>query len=212
MTSLTLDFAWKAKEATEAALATPIQIRAATRSALARTARHAQTIVRAAAAKLAKVPQGAIKGRFYRHLSRSHDTASIWAGTYNIRLSQLGTPRQTKTGVRLGRMFFPGAFVGRGKLEGRGIFIRYRSRHFDPNLYRKPGPGMSDSILGATRSPFRRRAAADPIVRALGKPIQAEVEQAFADNEAAIREFFIREFDRNIMHTGRLPWAKGIGK
>lgn len=175
---LELNVSWEIGEVLESIAATPKQVRQATRRALSRTARHMQTVVRREAAKEAKVPQKAIRGRFYRHLSRSRDAASIWAGTYHVPLSQLGEPRQTKAGVRVGRLFYPGAFVGRGKLEGRGVFIRYRSRHFDPALYRTP----------------KHSPSADPIVRALGIPLDRAVDRAFTGNEASFEQFFISAF------------------
>lgn len=175
---LELNVSWEIGEVLESIAATPKQVRQATRRALSRTARHMQTVVRRDAAARLRVPQKIIKGRILSHLSDSRDAASIWAGTYHVPLSQLGEPWQTKAGVRVGRLFYPGAFVGRGKLEGRGVFIRYRSRHFDPALYRTP----------------KNSPSADPIVRALGVPLHDAVDRAFTDNEAGLEQFFIRAF------------------
>lgn len=175
---LELNVSWEIGEVLESIAATPKQVRQATRRALSRTARHMQTVVRREAAKEAKVPQKAIRGRFYRHLSRSRDAASLWAGTYNVSLSQLGTPRQTKAGVRVGRFFFPGAFLGRGRLAGRGVFIRHDSPHFDPTRYSTP---KTNRAIGHIR-------------RALGIPLDRAVDRAFTDNEASFEQFFISAF------------------
>lgn len=158
--------------------ATPKQARQATRRALDRLGKHMQTVVRRDAARRLRLPQKSIKGRILNHLSRSRDAVTIWAGVNRLGLSAFGAPRQTRTGVKVGRLpEFRGAFVGRGKLAGRGVFIRFRSPHFDPARYRTP-----------------KKSDARTITRALGVPIEDEVRAAFAAGESDFRQFFGRAF------------------
>ena len=113
--------------AIEAVGETPQRVRPAVRRALRQTGTKMWKPVRAEAAKRANVPARALSRRVFRSLRRERDALSIWFGTYNVALSKLGTARQTGTGVKVGRRFFPGAFLGRGKLAGRGVFRQARA-------------------------------------------------------------------------------------
>lgn len=181
-----LNMEYEIAEMLESIAATPKQVRQATRRALGRTAKHMDSVMARATAKLANVPLKAIRGRFYHHLSKSRDAASIWIGTNDIRLSALGEYRQTPTGVRVGRLFYRGAFVLRADVgRGEGIFIRYNSKHYSPVLYATPG-GKSGRL---------RPGAAYIIARARPLPVMEEsVDRAFTNNEASFEQFFIRAF------------------
>lgn len=148
------------KEALEAYAHLPGMVRIAVRQALSDTAKSMRKDLLRETAKAARIPQKVIRQRFRDHLSRSIDKASVWIGTFPVSLSALGHPVQTRTGVKVGRLpEFTGAFVGRGKLSGRGIFIRYNSPHFDPERYRTP-----------------KKKGPNTITRALGLPISEWVE------------------------------------
>lgn len=163
--------------AIEAVGETPQRVRPAVRRALRQTGTKMWRPVRAEAAKRANVPARALSRRVFRSLRRERDALSIWFGTYNVALSKLGTARQTGTGVKVGRRFFPGAFLGRGKLAGRGVFIRYGSPHFDPDLYTKP-----------------KRPRPDSLARAKGVDIGEAVEASFAANESGFQRYFAAAF------------------
>lgn len=165
------------KEALEEYAYLPGMVRSAVRAALSDTAKTMRKEMLGKTAKDAKIPQKAIRQRFRDSLSKQIDAAKVWVGTFPVSLSMLGRAVQTKTGVRVGRQpEFRGAFLGRGKLEGRGIFIRYHSRHYDPARYgKKPGS---------------RSRSADPIVRALGLPISEWVDQSAESVQSVLDKHF----------------------
>lgn len=171
--------------AVEAVGAIPQQVRPAARRALRKTGTAMWKPIRADAAKRANVPVRALRRRVFRHLSRSRDALSLWFGTYRVGLSQLGKARQTKRGVRVGKRFYLGAFLGRGKLAGRGVFIRYGSPHFDPNVYGKPKNPRPDSI-----------------VRAKGVEIGPHMEAAVAANESRLRRYFGQALQEELLKVG----------
>lgn len=173
--------------ATEAVGAIPQRVRPAARRALRQTGTKMWKPIRSDAAKLANVPVKALRRRVFRHLSRSRDALSLWFGAYRVGLSQLGKARQTKRGVRVGKRFYFGAFLGRGKLAGRGIFIRYGSPHFDPNVYATP----------------KRNPSPDSIVRAKGVEIGPHMAAAVAANESRLRQYFGQALREELLKAGR---------
>lgn len=173
--------------AVEAVGAIPQQVRPAVHRALRKTGTAMWKPIRADAAKRANVPVKALRRRVFRHFSPTRDALSLWFGAYRVGLSQLGKARQTKRGVRVGKRFYLGAFLGRGKLAGRGIFIRYGSPHFDPNVYATP----------------KRDPRPDSIVRAMGVEIGPHMKAAVAANESRLRQYFGQALQEELLRVGR---------
>lgn len=162
------------------------RVRPAVRRALRRSGTAMWKSIRADAAKRAKIPARALSRRVFRHLRRSRDALSLWFGAYRVGLSKLGAARQTRLGVRVGKRFFPGAFLGRGRLAGRSVFIRYGSPHFDPAVYTTP----------------KRNPRPDSIVWAKGVEVGPHMEAAFAAGESRLRQYFGQTLQEELIKAG----------
>ena len=107
----------------------------------------------------------------------------VWVGTNPLPSQVLGTPKQEKSGVSVGRKKkFPGAFIAAMKSGHRGVFIRKSSPHHDEALYR--------STRRVPARPYSRL----PIVEALGPIIKRAVEKSFGGKEQDFADFFRRRF------------------
>lgn len=62
----------------------------------------------------AKIPMKIVRERLYFFL-RSSVTGKVWLGLNAIEADRLGTLRQTRSGVTVGRHRFPGAWIYRGE-------------------------------------------------------------------------------------------------
>lgn len=98
---------------------TPAKVALASKRAAARTRDWLLTNLRRELAQRAALPQKGLKGRFRRggradaKAYSNEGYAVLWIGLNPLEAQKAGTPRQTKTGVRVGRHFFSGAFIAR---------------------------------------------------------------------------------------------------
>ena len=109
-------------------------VRAAWRRALKKTGQWVKTYVAKGVSREVKIPQKVLRARLYFFL-RSMMEGKVWLGTNPIEAHRIGTPRQTRRGVTVGRLQFDGAWI-------------YRSRHSsskEGKVYRR---------VGAARAPF----------------------------------------------------------
>ena len=171
---------------TAAAGATGRQIEQARANALRKMRAPIRAAVRKAVAKARRIPERAMDGRiFSSEVPAGAEELKVWIGTRNIDLFAAGTPRQTKAGVTVGRLRYPGAFIARIYSEREQVWIRLRSRHYDPELYptrHRPG----DNGLAELRGRF-------PVVRA-AIPIDDIVQKVLEDGEEGFRQQFMKIF------------------
>lgn len=145
--SVTLGLEFQASDLlamSKAAGATEKQARRATDRALRKLGRHVASQSRAAAARKLGIAQNRLKRRY--RVSCDEGVLQVWVGTYDIDPTNLGSPRQSRAGVRIGRLpLFAGAFVARMPTGHVGVYIRRSSAHYDPHRYgvtkRAPGKG-----------------------------------------------------------------------
>lgn len=167
--------------------ATEEQIEMARTSALRKMRKRVETMVKRLAAKRLRIPQKAIAGRFFSsNIRPGDDELSVWIGTWAVSPFSIGSPRQTATGVRVARRFYPGAFLGLVYSGQEKVWIRLHSKHYSPELYptqHRPG----DRGLGEHRGRFPVVRAAVPIDTVMsevlddhGDEIGAEFEKLYA--------------------------------
>ncbi|MCL2829418.1 MAG: phage tail protein [Betaproteobacteria bacterium] len=82
------------------------------RRTLRKTSVWIKSQVAKAVSKESRIPQKLLRARLHFFL-RSYDTGKIWLGLNPIEADRLGTPRQTRSGVTVGRRSFSGAWVNR---------------------------------------------------------------------------------------------------
>ena len=182
------------------ACALPDQARTAAKRALQRLRKHIVTTSKRETAAEAKVPQKALSNR-YKGEPPDEKGLTIWAGCWNIEPSRVGTPRQTKAGVRVGRWFFPGAFLASLNNVGHPrVYLRMSSRHYNPGVY--PGLLPSASRIGARRGDYWRW----PIIT-LRIPIEEPMIKSFEGNSAEFTEFFDRRFAHELTHEAAIRSA-----
>lgn len=181
--------------------ALPDQARIAAKRALKRLRKHIVTTSKRETAAEAKVPQKALTNR-YKGDPPDEKGLTIWAGCWNIEPSRVGTPRQTKAGVRVGRWFFPGAFLAilANVTESQRVYLRMSSRHYNPGIY--PGLLPSASRIGAKRKDYWRF----PIIT-LRIPIEEPMVASFEDNGQDFTTFFGRRFAHELTHEAAIRHA-----
>lgn len=67
--------------------------------------------------------------------TQSRMRAKLWMGLNAIDTEQIGRGRQLRSGVRVGKFFFRGAFKARIYSFDEKVWIRRDSKWFDPDLY-----------------------------------------------------------------------------
>lgn len=155
-------------------------------AALRKVRTHVVAVSKREAAAEAGVRQKDIAGR-YESDPPGPNGLRVWVGTNPLPVTVLGEPRQTKSGVSVGRKKkFPGAFVATMKSGHRGVFIRRGSRHYDATLYRK------------TRRTPPKPYFSLPIAEARGVSIERAVENSFSGKERDFADFFRRAFYREL--------------
>lgn len=106
----------------------------AARRAVTKTLRWSGRQIASEVAKASNIPLRAlVRGgdggrgkRVYTHLpGASSAGGSVWIGLNPIKSGYLGTPRRGRGGVRVGRLFFEGAFLARMK---SGYFAAFKRR------------------------------------------------------------------------------------
>ena len=121
-----LNFAQDITRATAQIAATPAQLEKAVQRAIKKTLRWLQTRISRDIAKELGVPQKAIKHRLT--LSQTGKGTNgihiLWLGTAPLAAEMAGKPRQTKSGVTVGKRKFPGAFYRDIYGDGPKVWIR----------------------------------------------------------------------------------------
>lgn len=170
--------------------ATPYQVKLATRRALRRLTNHITTQTKRSVAQSLGITQKALQRRYYQ--KAVEDGLRIWVGTRGISPDILGTLRQTKTGVRVRRWNFPGAFIAdfRGKPR---VWIRESSRYYTPRLY--------SGIKAAPKKEIRAGSRRWPLYQGL-VPIHDEVLSAFSGHEQEFADFFLKQFQHELEYAG----------
>lgn len=110
-------------------------VRAAWRRALKKTGKWVKTYVAKGVSREVKIPQKVLRERLYFFLRSKMMEGKVWLGANPIEAHRIGTPRQTRRGVTVGRLRFDGAWI-------------YRSKHSsskDGKVFRR---------VGAARAPF----------------------------------------------------------
>ena len=188
------------REMIRAAGATEQQARAAVKRALRRLQKHIMTDSKREVAQKLGVPLKKVSKR-YHSSTAEEDGCEIWAGTWALDAMSFGRARQTKAGVRVGRLpLFRGAFIGRPwpSRGGVGVFIRKSSRHYTPDLYgrqRRPGDRFGGS--GADRG------GRFPVVR-VRVPVEDAVIGSFRGKEPRYEEFFLRQLQSELNYQTRV--------
>lgn len=169
----------------------PRQLELARARALRKTSSWLRGQVRKSAAKSLKIPQKSIADRFFLDRVRPGDIeATLWIGTWNVSPYSLGRPVQNKAGVRAGRRGYRGAFLGEIYSGREGVWIRKRSKHYDPELY----PTVRKRSTGGVPPELRHRF---PVVRAAVK-IDKILEQVIKRDWREIEERFQRTLRQEI--------------
>lgn len=183
--------------------ATDKQMEAARTSALRKMRKKVETLVIRAAAQKLRIPQKALKDRFFsNNIEPGDDELNVWIGTWAISpfsigsVSAYGVPGKSG-GVRAGRRNYPGAFLASIYTGETKVWIRLHSKNYSPELYPtqyRPG----DRGLGELRGRF-------PVIRA-AVPIDAVMREVLErDGDEIAREFekiFARELNYQVNVRG----------
>ncbi|MCW5319632.1 phage tail protein [Verminephrobacter aporrectodeae subsp. tuberculatae] len=100
----------------------PSALQGAWRRTLRKTANWIKGQTAKAISGAARIPQKLIRRRLYFFL-RSGNTGKVWLGLNAIEAHRLGTPRQTRRGVTVGRHRFEGAWMKK-KTGPEGVYRR----------------------------------------------------------------------------------------
>lgn len=174
--------------------ATPKQAQAAVKRALRRLQKHIMTGSAKVVAKRIGAPLHKVRKR-YHSSAVDEDGVEIWAGTWALDAMSFGKARQTKAGVKVGRLpLFRGAFIGRPwRSRGDvGVFIRRSSRHYNPSLY--PSHPRTGSRFGSSGAD---RGGRYPVVR-VRVPIEDAVIGSFRGNAPEYEQFFLRQLEAEL--------------
>ncbi len=150
--------------------ATTGQVYVAQMRALKKMRRKVETEVKRRVSAETRLPQRAIKGRFFAtRYGQIRDEIRFWVGVADVDPAHVYEPVQRKRGSCAGRFCYSGAFVQRMYGTNRHIWIRRFSRHFDKRSY-------------SGWRYLKRRADTDrfPVVKA-SVSIHESVETAFDD-------------------------------
>ncbi len=134
MLHLKLDLSDDLVELEKQLLASVPQLNRAIDRALKKTARWLETHSKRELGLALQVPQRVFKARFFRHFSTKDGSRSVnvWFGLDSMRAIDLGNPRQTDMGVKVGKHFFSGAFIA--KMQSGHVGIYRRSNEFKRNF------------------------------------------------------------------------------
>jgi hypothetical protein len=195
--SVTIDRA-DIERMTAMAHATDGQIERARIRALRKVQKPIERAIMQAASKKLRIPQKAIADRFFSDAIGEGDTElRVWIGTWALSPFSIGSPRQSKTGVKAGSRFYRGAFIGSVYTMEEKVWIRLRSPHYSSELYptrTRPGDrGMAHNH----RFPVVR--AAVPIDGVVAEVLQSDG-QVFADR---FMQIFKQELNYEVNVRGR---------
>jgi hypothetical protein len=114
--------------------AKPEKLRLAKKRAITRTAKHLATQAKKALATTEGIKPAAVKNRAASKMLA--DTGLVWVGLNPMMPVHLaGGIRQDASGVTAGSRTYRGAFFRRVYGSERKVWIRIKSRHYDPDLY-----------------------------------------------------------------------------
>lgn len=176
--------------------ATPQQARAAVKRAMRRLQKHIMMGSRREVSAKLGVGLQKLRKRYWSSTA-DENGCEIWAGTWALDALAFGRARQTKTGVRVGRLpEFRGAFIGTPfpSRDSFGVFIRKSSRHYSPDLYpmqRRSGNRFGGSGAG--------RGGRFPVVR-VRVPIEDAVIGSFRGKEPEYEQFFLRQLEHELAY------------
>ncbi len=141
------------------------------------------------------IPMKALRKRLkaYRTTQRSM-RAKLWLGLNAISADELGRARQQRSGVRVGKFFFRGAFRARIYGGGEKVWIRRNSKWFDPDLYpARVRPGDRGAPHGF------------PVVKVRVKLEEAESRFVYwtARMEAYLNTLLMKELDLEVRRAQR---------
>lgn len=169
--------------------------------ALRKTLMGMRTQVKRNVAKDLKITQKVIKDRFKTtRVKPGAEEAELWVGTYNVPAHFLGKPRQLKSGVRVGRRSYRGAFMVNSSNPkfvqhyGGRIWMRKSSRHYSPALY----PGKKGGS-----NPARRKSIGGgrfPIVQAAVR-IHESVGKTMDLLRPQVPALFAKKFDQEMNYV-----------
>ncbi|QDQ28240.1 phage tail protein [Chitinimonas arctica] len=101
----------------------PAAMQAAWRRTLRKTSTWVKSQIAKIVAKDTKVPQKVLRQRLYFFL-RSRDAGKVWLGLNPLQANRLGTPRQTRRGVTVGKHRFAGAWTMAQRAPAGPVFQR----------------------------------------------------------------------------------------
>ena len=170
--------------------ATEEQLLKARTSALRKIRKPIRRAMLQAVAKERKIPQRSLENRVYMSdVGADEDSVRLWFGTWNVSLFEIGSPKQTKAGVSVGRHRYPGAFKAAIYSPEEQVWIRLHSRHYSPDLYpTRYRPG--DRGIGSSRGRF-------PVVRAAIQ-IDGIVERVLAQSGETFKKRFLEIFAQEL--------------
>ncbi len=182
--------------------ALPEQVELARASALRKTAAWLRTRIKREVAKAHRVPQKSIADRFFiSRVPRGGERVTLWIGTWNIDPFSVGTPAQTRTGVKVGRRSYRGAFLARIYTAREKVWIRLRSKHYDPDRYPTMHRSGNRGALTDPRYKYRF-----PVVRAAIE-ISDDVERFAEKYQDEIDSEFVKKMRQELNYQTRV---KGI--
>lgn len=111
-------------------------VRGAARRAVAKATKWTQmTASRKISAEL-RVAQKVMRSRLRTYVKGTGEERKVWLGLNSLAASRLGSPRQTRSGVQVGRHQLPGAFIVRK--YGGGVYRRTGAARFPIELVKIP--------------------------------------------------------------------------
>lgn len=139
----------------------PAAMQNAWRRTLRKTANWVKSQTAKAVSKETRIPQKLLRQRLYFFL-RSRDTGKVWLGLNALEADRLGTPRQTRSGVTVGRHRFQSAWIYRSRYSDggaqRAIKIKRSSGAVETKSYNSSdaNTGKVFQRVGKARTPYQR--------------------------------------------------------
>ena len=132
--------------------AMPRQIETARGRALRKTVAFVGAKAKAGLAAELGIKQITLKNRITRKVNTKVGYGIVWFGLNPIPAHLLGKPRQDGSGINVGDRRYPGAFAARIYSADQRVWIRFRSKHYDPALY--PGQPRQTELPANLRHRF----------------------------------------------------------
>lgn len=122
------------------------------------------------------IPQKVVKKRLY-FFSKSTVSGKVWLGLNPIEAHLLGRPKQTRTGVSVGRHRFPGAWLMRYRAPNGPVFQRLSPKSA---IYRKVT--VEWSSIGQSAFTTTARQLRSRLLTLLSQEVNYEIHKALAKN------------------------------